>query len=169
MNTRLIIVWIFAVVLLLGIGLFGYVNRDLIAMDEVENYKPEETKQVNIKTCNLILDKGQATYMFQIDNDVIVKYSASYKTSVEDLDKYQITSNINNALSTDVNGITPVFSGGISDFSILINVDSMTYDKDKVGLSSEGLKKLNLIISDINNFEIFKSQIDAISLPFTCD
>lgn len=169
MNGRLIIIWLFAVILFFGLGMFGYINRDLFKEEEPQEYVPK-VEEEHVKNCNLILEQGQSIYQFFINEDKITKYSVTYEATQEDIIAYEAATNINNELyANPIDGVTVVFNGTLSDFKMILVVDLENVNVEKSVNIMDQLRKLNIQILNIDNYEEFQTRIDELNGSYSCE
>lgn len=170
MNIKVVVVWAIAIIIFAVIGIFGYFNQDLLLLEEDQNYTPIMDNNLEKHTCTAFLDGGQSTYIFEINNKVIEKVSITYKTTVEDIEKYETASNINQVISSEkLNGMNAVMYGGTSDFSLMININPNAYDKARVEAMSSDYEKLSMIIDSINSYSLYQQAISQTGNLYTCE
>ena len=59
MNKKLVVVWIFVIVIFVGLGLFGYLNQDLLVDDSINNaYVPVSNTNTTNYTCTGTIERG---------------------------------------------------------------------------------------------------------------
>lgn len=168
MNGRVIIVWLFAVILFFGLGIFGYINRDLFKEDPQE-YVPK-VEEEHVKNCNLTLEQGQSTYQFFINENRITKYSVTYEATQEDIVGYEAATIINNELyANPIDGVTVVFNGTLSDFKMILVVDLENVNVDKSVNLMDQLRKLNIQILNIDNYEEVQTKINELNGNYICE
>lgn len=170
MNIKVVVVWAVAIVLFAGIGIFGFFNQDLLLLEEDPIYIPITDNESERHTCTATLDGGQSTYLFEINENKISKVSITYKANAENLELYEAASNINQVISGEkLNGMSTVMYGGISDFSLMVNVDPNEYDKARVEAMSADYEKLSMIIDSINSYDLYQQAISQIGNSYTCE
>ena len=168
MNIRLIIIWSFAIILLAGLGIIGYFNQDLLLIDD-EPYIPIVNSETKSLTCTLNKDTETSTYRFEIKDNLIERISLTYKTNIENVDTYTSASNINEAVAYDgINGVSVVMYGGVSDFSLTLNVNVNDYDKAKVESLTEDFTRLSMVIDTINDYDTYKKALAQIG-EYKCE
>lgn len=170
MNMKVVIVWAFAVVVLLGVGLFGYFNQDLLLLKD-EEYIPTPVAQSTVKSCKLVSDSFESNYSFTIKEDVISTVMITYTTKVSDLSGYEaanlIVGDISNKL---LNGIVyQGFQGGTSDYSIRIQFNPREYDKVCVEELTNEFSSLKMVIDSITNYDTYKQAISNLDPLYVCE
>lgn len=170
MNIKVVIVWAFAIVLFAGIGIFGYFNQNLLLIDDSKPYVPITDNDSESHTCRAVLPGGESIYLFQIRDNIIEKISITYKANAENLELYEAASNINQVISGEkLNGMSTVIYGGVSDFSLMVNVNPNEYDKARVESMSTDYEKLSMIIDSINDYQLYQQAISQIGNNYTCE
>lgn len=170
MNIKVVVVWAIAIVLFAGIGIFGYFNQDLLLLEEEPTYIPITDDDSETHTCTATLAGGQSTYLFEIREGIIEKVSITYKANSENLELYESAANINQVISGEkLNGMSTVMYGGVSDFSLMVNVDPNEYDKARVEAMSTDYEKLSMIIDSINTYDLYHQAISQIGNTYTCE
>lgn len=168
MNIKVVIVWIFVIILLFGLGLLGYMNQDLLIVPD-DNYTPivDDVKTI---TCSRQTNEYESTYRFSIKNDVIDKVSIMYKTNIEDINAYTSASIINKTiLSEKLTGLRVSMNGGLSDFSLNVDVDLSNYDKIHVEEMSDNYNRLLMVIDSITDIESYKETLSYTGNTYTCE
>ena len=119
MNIKVVIIWGFAIIILAGLGAFGYFNQDLLLLEE-EEYIPAPSPSSISKTCRSTTDNGESIYNFTIKDDLVNVIWISYTTKVSDLEGYEAANSISNEItSKTLNGITSAgLQGGSADYSL---------------------------------------------------
>ena len=170
MNIKVVVVWAIAIVLFAGIGIFGYFNQDLLLLEEEPTYIPIMDNASEKHTCIATLEGGVSTYMFEINDSVIEKVSITYKATAGNLELYEAASNINQVISGEkLNGMSTVMYGGISDFSLMVNVNPNEYDKARVEAMTTDYEKLSMIIDSISSYDLYRQAISQIGNTYTCE
>lgn len=170
MNIKVVVAWAIAIVFFAGVGIFGYFNQDLLLLDEEPTYIPITDDDSESHTCKAVLENGESTYLFQIRDNVIEKVSITYKANAENMELYEAASNINQVISMEkLNGMSTVLYGGISDFSLMVNVDPNEYDKGRVEEMSADYEKLSMIIDSINSYDLYKQAINQFGNTYICE
>lgn len=170
MNIKVVIVWAFVVVLFAGLGIFGYVNQDLLLLDNTEEYTPIQNENYVIKRCNTSLVNGNNSYIFSIKDDKIEKVSMNYTTIIEDNDAFASATNINLlATQEKVAGINTIFTGNASNFMLNVEVKLDEYDSTRISTYAEDFAKLSMVISQITDYEAYKELLLQTGNNFTCE
>lgn len=171
MNIKVVIVWIFAIILLFGLGIIGYLNQDLLLLKE-DTYipKPIDGASSQTKTCTATLANATSTYNFTIDNDKITTLTMIYKANNEDMDGYASASNINQFINVEkVDGVSAIMSGSTIDFSLTVNVLINNYDKARVEELNADFTKLSMVIDTIDDYETYKQAMANLGATYTCE
>lgn len=170
MNMKVVIVWAFAVIVLLGVGLFGYFNQDLLLLKE-ETYVPTPVSQATIRTCKLTSDAFESVYSFTIKDAVINNVMISYTTKSTDLEGYEAANLIVGEISNKtLNGInSPGMQGSTSDYSIRIQFNPKEYDKVRVEELTSEFSKLKMVIDSINNYDTYKQALSNLDSLYVCE
>lgn len=170
MNMKVVIVWAFAVVLLLGIGIFGYFNQDLLLLNE-EIPAPTPSTQVNNKICKLETENFISNYSFTIKNNIIDNVWITYTTKISDIPGYEIANNIINEInSKKLNGVSsPGLQGGTTDYSIRIQFNPKEYDKVRVEELTNEFSTLKMVIDSISDYDIYKQALSNLDTTYVCE
>lgn len=174
MNIKVVIVWAFSCFLFLSIGIFGYLNRDLLVDSP---YNPIEDEPPIIETiskkCVASNDYGDISYTFRInpENNNIEKLFINYKGVYENVEVYESASRINDRMNkVAVNGVNSQIYGTSRDISLNLNVNLLDYDTRVINEINSDLLNLGMIVDNITDYNSYINRIDnALSLTFTCD
>lgn len=174
MNIKVVIVWGFAVILFLGIGIFGYFNQDILVNPE-ENVptNPENRVEYDTKKCIGTNDYGNITYTFRINptTNAIERLNIQYQAVVENIDIYADVANLNKIVNEQrINGITSQIYGTSKDVQLNLNVNLLDYDKESVNNINQDLIKSNMVVSSTTDYNEYQSiMASTLNLEFTCD
>lgn len=170
MNIKLIIVWAFAIVIIGGIGLFGWMNQDILTSPEENSpYVPSGEEGTNSRVCSATLANGTNSYSFAIDEatDSITSITITYNQSVESLDDYTAANNI---VQANINGATAHITGGVSDFVLILTINVTGYDVTGISNINADLLRLGIVVDTITDYNTYKTALNnASSTPYTCD
>lgn len=172
MNMKVIIIWGFAIVVLAGIGIFGYFNQDLLLLDDNEYVPtPVPAVEASAKMCRATSDENESIYNFTIKNGVINNIWISYTAKSSDLEGYEAASTIASEIqSGKLNGITSAgLSGTSSDYSLKIQFNPKEYDKVRVEELTNEFSKLSMVIDSINDYDTYKMAISQIGNTYNCE
>ncbi len=167
MNIKVIIVWGLAVLIFAGIGLFGYLNQNLLYATD-ENFTPKNDTEI-LHTCKSTLEFGESLYRFSVKDEVIDRLAITYKSTTENIELYESASNINRAIMEGINGVTSAMSGGIADFSLTINVNVTDYDKEKIEEMTNDFTKLLMVIDSISSYDVYNQALAQLNTTYTCE
>lgn len=167
---KVVIVWAFAVVVLLGVGLFGYFNQDLLLLTDDE-YVPAPVTESVSKSCKLVGDTYDSSYNFTIKDGVISTVLISYTAKTSDLAGYESANLIVGEISNkNLNGIVyQGFQGGVSDFSVRIQFNPREYDKVRVEELTTDFSNLKMVIDSINSYDVYKQALANLSSGYVCE
>lgn len=159
MNIKVVIVWAFAIIIIGGIGLFGALNQDLLVEQGDDVYVPTDVNNTKSYACSNVLANGTSSYRFNIneETDMIDKVIITYSATKASLDDYTAASNI---LNTEINGLSAVLRGEVSNFVLIVTVNINEYDKAAVENINNDFLRLSMIIDSIQDYETYKSAIN---------
>lgn len=174
MNIKVVIVWGFAVVAFLGIGIFGYFNQDILTKPEDSVPSTNENRvEYDTKSCIGTNDYGNITYTFRINpgTNGIERLNIRYQAVVENIDIYADASNVNKIISEQrINGVTSQIYGTSKDVQLNLNVNLLNYDKDTISNLNQDLLKSNMIVSPTTDYTEYQNIIaSTLNIEFTCD
>lgn len=168
MNIKLVLVWIIGIILFLSIGIFGYVNRDLLVKTTDDSYTPIQTT-INKRTCTKINDTFTSTYTFYFnDAEEIDRVNIKYVQSTINEVAYSSATTISNMT---IKGITSSLSGMASNFTFTMNVDLNNYDKTTLNSLNNDLINLSIVINNIKDYNSYKSALNNldVNLAYNCN
>lgn len=170
MNIKVVVVWAFAVIVLLGVGLFGYFNQDLLLLKE-ETYIPVPTTNTSIKTCKITNDSFESVYTFTIKDSAITNVMISYLTKISDLSGYEAANSIVSEISNKtLNGVTTAgMQGSTADYSISIQFNPKQYDKVRVEELTTTFTSLKMVIDSIDDYEVYKQAVTNLDPLYICE
>ena len=170
MNIKVVIIWGFAIIILAGLGAFGYFNQDLLLLEE-EEYIPAPSPSSISKTCRSTTDNGESIYKFTIKDDLVNVIWISYTTKVSDLEGYEAANSISNEItSKTLNGITSAgLQGGSADYSLKIQFNPKEYDKARVEELTNEFSKLSMVIDSIDDYETYKLALANLGGTYICE
>lgn len=171
-NIKVVVLWLFFIVLFGGLGLFGYLNRDIIEdlPDDKSVYQPKVNSKI-VYNCVTTLDRGNVSYKFLLNetnliNSLQITYISNTKTSSnEDIDDYTHAANLSNM---DVDGIDTIINGSIGDFSLQLFVNINAYNENTLASSNSELSALNILITKETNYESYSNLLSAAYPNTTC-
>lgn len=74
MNVKLVIAWVFAIIVFAIFGVFGYMNRDLLVKDDSNtDFTPIVNNEVIVHNCNKETNKGTLNYKYIVRDNKIEK------------------------------------------------------------------------------------------------
>lgn len=165
MNSKVVVVWVFVIIVCFGMGLFGYFNRDLMVEPTVQEEYIPIVSEVRAMTCR---SDGKPIYQFSIDNETnqIKQVFIRYENSSADIDTYAAASNINNST---IDGVTSVLSGSSTDVTLSITVDLSTFNSISLSSISTDIAKLNLVIEPVFIIEEYQNLLNQTGTVYTCE
>lgn len=167
MNRNLVIVWILVILAFVGIGIFGYLNQDLLINVDTDTYVPKAGDKEITKVCKNKTDESLITYTFTLENDKVTKLTITYQAENGNLNGYTSASNINNA---SVEGMSQILSGGVVDYGLNVIVNFDKLDNATLEQYTQDLLVLKMIIDpSIENFEGYKAAINSIHDGYICE
>ena len=157
MNAKVVVVWIFAIVVCTGIGIFGFFNRDLLV-------EPSET---NIKPL-ICRNQNGSLYQFAVDTSInqIKNVTIQYTNKEADIDTFTAASNLNNL---SIEGMTTSLSGTSTDITLNIMLDLSLFNAASVASSEADTAKLNLALESILVPEEYQNRLNQTGTLYTCD
>lgn len=163
MNTKVVIVWIIAVIVFAGIGLFGMANQHLLdekpAVPTPTNPNVDSPTTTHTVSCSAMLPNGNSSYNFTIDDSTnsITNVNISYQTTSQ-VD--YIRSSANNLAAMQVNGITTNLSEVDNGFTLIMNVNLLNYDATSLTNFQTDLANVSAVIENIGNYETYQTAIN---------
>ncbi len=167
MNAKVVVVWIFAIVVCTGIGIFGFFNRDLLVEPTVkEEYRPIES-ETNIKPL-ICRNQNGSLYQFAVDTSInqIKNVTIQYTNKEADIDTFTAASNLNNL---SIEGMTTSLSGTSTDITLNIMLDLSLFNAASVASSEADTAKLNLALESILVPEEYQNRLNQTGTLYTCD
>lgn len=144
-------------------------NQDLLLFTD-DTYTPIGSEGTTTLKCVYSVDSYESTYTFTIKDEKIERLSINYKTNVENIEAYTAASNINEAVSYEkLNGLSVTMYGGLSDFSMNVNVIPSDYDKARVESMTEDYNTLHMVIDSITDVELYKKAINQEDIIYACE
>lgn len=173
MNIKLIIVWLFAIVVIAGIGVFGLVNQDLLVEQDKDVYNagPLGTDE-NTRKCEKNITDATSSYTFEIDPETnqITKITLTYNTLNQsgDFERYTAAESIVNA---NMNGVNAKLEGTDTSFIFMATIDLATYDRASVELLNEEFNKLHMIVDGTTDYNAYVTAINdgEQGNPYVCE
>lgn len=173
MNIKVVIIWIFAIIMFLGIGLLGFFNRDLLKQPVLEDEPVVPKTQYITKNCRGSNDYGEITYTFNLNSETnnIEKLFVKYKGVMENVDLYTTALNINNVVNNKrINGVTAQIYGTSSNVELGLNVNLLGYDSQSLSELRESLLSMGMVVDNINDYNNYIITIDSTTgITFICD
>ncbi len=175
MNIKVVIVWGFAVIVFLAIGIFGYFNQDLLrGPSENSNTNPHENEIEYItKSCVGTNDSGNITYTFSVNpsTNIIERLNIRYQSVVENLDIYADAATINQKVNEkQYRGVTAQIYGTSKDVQLNLNINLLDYDKTNLDTMNQDLLKVGMFVDNIKDYNEYQSSITSrLNREFTCD
>ena len=173
MNIKVIIVWLFAIVVFAVIGVFGLVNQDLLVKQDEDVYNGGPLgKDENTRRCDKNFTDATSSYTFEIDEETnqITKLTLTYNTLNQqgDFDRYKAAESIANA---DINGVNARVDGTYTSFIFMITIDLATYDRARVELLQEEFSKLHMMVDSVTDYNAYVTAINDQEgdSPYICE
>jgi hypothetical protein len=162
-NKKLVVVWIFVIVIFVGLGLFGYLNQDLLVDDSINNaYVPVSNTNTTNYTCTGTIERGSLSYKFSAIDDNIKSINIVYTATSGTVDDYTSAVNLSNA---SIKGMTVVLSGEINNFSLVIMVNMSSLDTTSLATYQDDLDKLSIVVKQLPSYTKY---IESLS-SYTCN
>lgn len=164
MNIKLIIFWVFSIIVFTIIGVFGYVNQDLLHIRDVldEESKPVVDENIVVHNCKSVLEKGDIAYKYIIKDNKIDKTSVTFEATNVKVDDYMLATNINNFSSE---GITTSLSNGALDFKLVVTMDHSISSYDFTSIQED----LNGLGINLNKIDNYNDVVISLGDTFTCE
>ncbi len=163
MNKKLVVVWIFVIVIFVGLGLFGYLNQDLLVDYSINNaYVPVSNTNTTNYTCTGTIERGSLSYKFSAIDDNIKSINIVYTATSGTVDDYTSAVNLSNA---SIKGMTVVLSGEINNFSLVIMVNMSSLDTTSLATYQDDLDKLSIVVKQLPSYTKY---IESLS-SYTCN
>ena len=160
MNIKVIIVWLFAIVIVGGIGVFGYVNQDLLVDQGKEVYTPSTGNKDAVNYfCSKTTDAYDSTYTFELNKETnqITNVLITYNSKVTNLEAHTAATNIT---GYDINGVRPTLNGTVGSFMFMVNVNTTNFDQTMLDTLSPEFQKLGMLISNEPDFNTYVSALN---------
>lgn len=174
MNIKVVLVWAFACIVFLGIGILGYFNQDVL-VNSSDNNLPTEIPQILTisKNCTASNDNGDITYTFRLnpDSNNIERLFVKYEGVVENVDVYESAIRINDRMNTTVvKGINSQIYGTSRDVVLNLNVNLLEYDRTVINEINNDLLNVGMVVDYITDYNTYINTLDnTIGVTFTCD
>lgn len=174
MNMKLVIVWIVAVVIFAGIGLFGMANQDLLVKQEELPSNPN-TNPVSDKTsvvaCNAKMSTSESSYSFTVDNETstLLNVAITYRALAQNDTIYNSAINLSNQT---ISGVTTTVSGDSTNFVLIMNVNLQNYDATTLSNYQNDLNSLNAVVGNysIDDYKgAINSMISSTGAVYNCN
>lgn len=166
MNIKLIIFWVFSIIVFLIIGIFGYMNQDLLKIRDVldEESQPIVDEDIEVHNCKGLLVKGKVNYKYIIKEGKIDKTSVTFEAIRENVkvDDYMLATNINNFANE---GITTSLNNGALDFKLVVTMDHSISSYDFTSIQND----LNGLGISLNKFDNYNDAVLFLGDTFTCE
>ncbi len=170
MNIKVVFFWGLAVLFFAVVGIFGYMNQDLLLVVDDTPYEPEVKEITKNYTCKSVTGMNESTYSFLVVNDKLEKVTMTYKTLIEDVDGYASASSINNTINFgQINGMVSTLTGTGADFQLTVSFDPSNYDKNPVEEMSSDYTKLLMVVDSIDNYDTYVQAISNQEIEYTCE
>lgn len=170
MNIKVVIVWAFAIVIIGGIGLFGALNQDLLVEQGDDVYVPTDVNNTKSHACSNVLTNGTSSYRFNIneETDLIDKVIITYSATTASLDDYTAASNI---LNKEINGVSAVLRGEVSNFVLIVTVNVNELDKAAAETINSDFLRLSMVVDQLTDYETYKAAINNATTgnAYSCD
>lgn len=163
MNIKLIVAWVFAIIVFAIFGIFGYMNQDLLVKDDDKGeFTPIVNNDVTVKNCKSENQKGEVNYKYIIRDNKIEKTTVTFKAKNVSINDYISANNINNFQTT---GLTTSLSNGASDFIISITIDHSIPTYDFTSINTD-IDNLGISLSKIDDYE---NALISLGSSYTCE
>lgn len=163
MNVKLVIAWVFAIIVFAIFGVFGYMNRDLLVKDDSNtDFTPIVNNEVIVHNCKKETNKGTLNYKYIVRDNKIEKTTVTFTAREVNLSDYISANNINNLVSE---GVTTSLKNGSADFIISVTIDHNINSYDFTSIQSD-LNNLEMSLSKIDDYENAKINLGT---SFTCE
>lgn len=151
MNIKLVIFWVFSIIVFLIFGIFGYMNQDLLSKNDQnkDDFTPLENKEVIVHNCKSELAKGEINYKYIIKNNKIDKETITFTAKNVTINDYMSATNINNFSAT---GITTSLGNGSLDFVLTFIMDYTIPSYDFTSIANDA-SNLGINLNKIDNYD----------------
>lgn len=163
MNVKLVIAWVFAIIVFAIFGVFGYMNQDLLVGNEPDtDFTPIVNNEVVVHNCNKDTNKGTLNYKYIVRDNKVEKTTVTFTAKEVNLNDYISANNINNLTAE---GVTTSLKNGSTDFIVSVTIDHSINGYDFTGIQSD-LNNLGMSLSKIDDYENAKLNLGT---SFTCE
>lgn len=163
MNVKLVIAWVFAIIVFAIFGVFGYMNQDLLVKNEPDaDFTPIVNNEVAVHNCSKETNKGTLNYKYIVRDNKIEKTTVTFTAREVNLSDYISANNINNLVA---DGLTTSLKNGSADFVISVTIDHSVNSYDFTGIQAD-LNNLGMSLSKIDDYENAKINLGT---SFTCE
>jgi hypothetical protein len=174
MNIKVVLIWAFVVIVCFGIGIFGYVNRDLIvSVNDTDSDTKIEQVEYTSKSCYATTSDATVTYTFRINpsSNQIERLFVKYEAKSENLDAYVAAANINQTVNdSEIYGVNTQLYGTSSDVVLNLNVNLLEYDSNAISELNTDLSTVNMLVDHITDYSSYQNAINSsLGLTFNCD
>ena len=160
-NLRVVIFWSIFIFIFAGLGIFGYLNQDLL-----KEKTPEIVPVVDnvIPKCDVTMERGTASYQFLVNatgniSTIKIIYDLNYGTQ-EEYDAYDyLVANMN------VPGIKIDVNNAIATFII----DNNTLDTEALAQYANQTSLIELIIQKGTDYNSYKGLLQSTFPNVTCN
>lgn len=170
MNTRLVIVWLIAIMIFAGIGFFGMYNQHLIGTDNPIENPPgvDPNKKTRTVSCVATAPDGNSSYSFTIDdsNGLITDVAITYQATTLVEARYTSAINLTNA---EIGGVSMNMSGTGRDFVLIINANIARIDTKALDNYQTDLSNVHAIIERITDVDEYKMTIVNTGNEYNCN
>ena len=157
MNIKVVIVWVFAIIVFAIFGVFGLMNQDLLVKKD-----PIKEEYVPIVNQEKDTEKGEIVYKFNVKENKVIKQTAMFTARNVTVNDYISASNINNI---SVNGVNMNLKNGAQDFILTIMMDYNIASFDFTNVQND----LNNLGLSLNRIDSYNDTVASLGSSVTCE
>ena len=163
LNIKLIAFWATVIFIFAALGIFGYLNQDLIPKKE-DAYVPKI--EGNNRICSYENKLANVEYTFSLNEDNSVK-SVAIKYSSKSGDALEYAK-LNEISGLSVSGINSTFEGDVSNFTLMLFIKPDGLDYSTLNNYISKYNDMKIIIINSANYNTYIDAFNENNILVTC-
>lgn len=164
---KVIVVWLLFIFTFACLGIFGFLNQDLLKNKENEEVFVPNVNSENAIACSTELERGTLKYDFVLNTDNTIKNVRIAYTAKNGIQEdYDVAKSLQ---ELKVLGIESTIQGGYNDFLFIMYINMTNTDISTLLNYKETYEKLGIVIENTNNYTEYNNILHTIHSSIKCE
>ena len=165
-NMKVVIFWVLIIFVFVGLGLFGYLNQDLVQNKEDEPFVPQVNTE-KLVSCKTTVERGDIQYDFSLNQDDSIKdVRIVYIAKDGTIDDYASATSLS---KINVLGVNPSLQYEYNNFMLTLLLTINKFDANNIVSYKQYLDDLKIVIINEQNLDNYKNNLNTTYGSVSCE